>query len=613
MSASHRSYSTALVAACVAALTGCGQGSAPRGTSQEAQTFVSGLNQDMAALGREFNAAGWVQATYITADTQLINARANERSLEYFSRAVKEGRRFDGVQTDEATARALSLLKLSDMVSAPAPDDPVRRSELATLMARLEATYGEGKHCITRGGKQECRNIDELSAIIAKSRDYEALTEAWSGWHSVGAQMRSDYTRFVELANEGAGELGFDDLGAMWRSRYDMTPAAFEQEVERLWGQVKPLYEDLHCYARTQLAKKYGEDRVPAGKPIPAHLFGNLWAQQWNNIYEDILKPYPAVSRTSVDAELVRQRYSAERMTEQAESFYTSLGLPELPDTFWERSMLTRPRDREVVCHASAWHMNAKDDVRIKQCIIPNEEELGTIYHELGHVYYYLSYKDQPYIFQNGAHDGFHEAIGDTVLLSMTPGYLAQVGLGTRVAPSQEAVINEQMKMAADKIAFLPFGKLIDQWRWQVFSGDITPANYNEAWWKLREQYQGVAAPLPRSESDFDPGAKYHIPGNTPYTRYFLSFILQFQFHRALCEAAGFKGPLHECSVFGSKEAGAKFQAMLAAGASRPWAETLEKLTGTREMDASAIIEYFQPLTQWLKQKNTGQRCGWGA
>jgi peptidyl-dipeptidase A len=415
----------------------------------------------------------------------------------------------------------------------------------------------------------------------------------------------------VALANEGARELGYADLGSMWRSGYDMSPEAFEQKVERLWDQVKPLYEQMHCYTRAQLARKYGEDRVPAGKPIPAQLLGNLWAQQWNKIYDDVLKPYPAVAAPSVDSALKSQHYDALRMARSAESFYTSMGFRQLPASFWERSMLTRPRDREVVCHASAWHMDRNEDVRIKQCITPTEEDLQTIYHEMGHVYYDLSYKDQPFLFQGGAHDGFHEAIGDTIVLSMTPGYYASVGLAPKVKPSHETVINEQMKMAADKIAFLPFGKLVDQWRWQVFSGRIQPQDYNKAWWSLREKYQGVSAPLPRSEADFDPGAKYHVPGNTPYTRYFLSFILQFQFHRALCDAAGFKGPLHECSVHGSSEAGKRFQAMLAAGQSQPWPETLEKLTGSRQMDASAIIDYFQPLMGWLQDKNKNQQCGW--
>ncbi|MET0280566.1 MAG: M2 family metallopeptidase [Steroidobacteraceae bacterium] len=603
-----RSLPLALLAGGLAALAGCAP-QAPAPTSAEATAFAAKLNSDMAALGRESSAAGWVQATYINEDTQLLSARANERYLEYYSKAMAEAKRFEGVAMDAPTARTIEMLKRS--TSAPAPDDAAKRGELATIMARMEAQYGEGKYCTTKDGKETCQNIDQLSATIAKSRDYAALTEAWTGWHSVGAQMRGDYTRFVELANEGAKELGYADLGAMWRSRYDMGATDFEKEVERLWAQVKPLYDDLHCYARTQLAGKYGEDKVPAGKPIPAQLLGNLWAQQWNNIYDDVLKPYPAVSPPNLDAELARQHYDAKRMTQQAESFYTSLGMPKLPETFWERSMLTRPRDREVVCHASAWHMDAKEDVRIKQCIVPTKEELDTIYHEMGHVYYFLAYKDQPYLFEDSAHDGFHEAIGDTVVLSMTPGYMSQVGLGRKIPPSHEAVINEQMKMAADKIAFLPFGLLVDQWRWQVFSGKVAPADYNKAWWQLRERYQGVAPPVARSEADFDPGAKYHVPGNTPYTRYFLSFIVQFQFHKALCEAAGYKGPLNECSVFGSKEAGQKFWAMLQAGASQPWPDTLAKLTGTRQMDGSAILEYFAPLQAWLKQKNAGQQCGW--
>jgi peptidyl-dipeptidase A len=390
-----------------------------------------------------------------------------------------------------------------------------------------------------------------------------------------------------------------------------MGPAEFEAETERLWAQVKPLYDGLHCYARDRLQKKYGKDRVPDGKPIPAHLLGNMWAQQWNNIY-DLLEPYPGVSNLDVTAALKTQGYDAMRMARSAEAFYKSLGFPELPASFWERSMLTRPRDRDVVCYASAWNMDTHGDVRIKACIQPNEEELYTIYHELGHVYYYLSYLDQPFLFQDGAHDGFHEAIGDTINLSMTDGYLASVGLLPAGAKSsQESLINRQMKVAAEKIAFLPFGKLIDQWRGGVFSGAIKPENYNAAWWELRRKYQGVEAPVPRSEEDFDPGAKYHIPNNTPYTRYFLSFILQFQFHKALCDAAGWEGPLHECSVYGSAEAGRRFREMLALGASRPWQDALEKLTGTRQMDASAIIDYFQPLMDWLEEQNRGRECGW--
>jgi peptidyl-dipeptidase A len=586
-------------------LAGC-QKSDEQPPTETADEFIARVNREMAELSKEKSAAEWVQATYINNDTQQLTAKASDRYLEYFSRAVEQSKRYAGEQLKPETARAIELLKLD--VAAPAPKDPAKRTELTQITARMEATYGEGKYCPE--GPDSCRNLDELEEVLAKSRNYDELTEAWAGWHTISPPMRKDYERFVELANEGARELGYQDLGAMWRSNYDMPPDAFAQESERLWSQVKPLYDELHCYTRAQLAKKYGEERVPAGKPIPAQLLGNLWAQQWGKIY-DLIEPYKGVANLNVDAALKRQGYDARRMTESAETFYKSLGFPALPQTFWERSMLTRPRDREVVCHASAWHMDLASDVRIKQCIRPAEEDLVTIYHELGHVYYFLSYRDQPFLFQDGANDGFHEAIGDTVVLSMTPSYLSTIKLVGNIKPSPEALINQQMKLALDRIAFLPFGELVDQWRWKVFSGEVTPANYNAAWWRLREQYQGVAPPVPRSEEDFDPGAKYHIPGNTPYARYFIAYVLQFQFHRALCEAAGFKGPLHECSVFGSQAAGQRFREMLALGQSQPWQDTLEKLTGTREMDASAITEYFTPLTTWLKDRNQGQQCGW--
>ncbi|MEZ5497974.1 MAG: M2 family metallopeptidase [Steroidobacteraceae bacterium] len=596
-----------ICAALATAVAGCSPKPPAAAPEVGAEQFVADVNRDLTVLDRELEAADWVQSTYINVDTEHLNARANERMLAFVSERAGQAKQYAGDKLDASTARAINNLKLS--VSAPAPDDAAKRAELATIRSRLEAIYGAGKYC--PNGPESCRNLDQLSETLATSRNYDELTEAWTGWHSIAREMRPLYQRFVELGNEGARELGYDDLGVMWRAGYDMSPKQFDSETERLWEQVKPLYSALHCFARGRLAQRYGEDRVPAGKPIPAQLFGNMWAQQWNKIYDDLLKPYPAASIESADRGLRQKKWDAVQMTRSAESFYQSLGFPALPASFWERSMLTRPRDREVVCHASAWDMDDADDVRIKMCMQPTEEDLFTVYHELGHVYYFMAYRDQPKLFQGGAHDGFHEAIGDTVNLSVTPEYLRRIGLVGDVRPSQEAVINQQMKMALDKIAFLPFGRLIDQWRWRVFSGEIKPDDYNKAWWDLREKYQGIAPPVARSEADFDPGAKYHIPANTPYTRYFLSFVLQFQFHKALCQAAGYSGPLHECSIFGSTAAGEKFWAMLHEGSSEPWMDTMEKLTGKREMDGSAIVEYFAPLMQWLEKQNDGQRCGW--
>jgi peptidyl-dipeptidase A len=598
----------AAIAAAIAIGSGCSRdasqtAAAPKETADQ---FVERLNRELTELGREQAAAGWAYATFINMDTEFLNAKATERGLEYFSNAVEAAKQYENQKLSPATARTLLLLKLG--VAAPAPKDPAKRAELAAITSKMEGMYGAAKYCPK--GPESCKDQEQLTDVIANSRNYDELTEAWTGWHSTARPLRKEYVRFVELANEGAGELGFKDLGAMWRSGYDMPPDDFTKEAARLWGQVKPLYDSLHCYVRGKLQKTYGKDRVPDGKPIPAHLLGNMWAQQWGEIYP-LVEPYHGVTDLDISGALKKQKYDAVRMTQSAEAFYVSLGFPKLPQTFWERSLLTKPRDRDVQCHASAWHMDGKEDVRIKQCIEPTQEHLRTVYHELGHLFYDLSYNQQPYMFQGAAHDGFHEAIGDTVNLSMTPSYLHQIGLIGDVKRSPEATINQQMQLALDKVAFLPFGKLIDEWRWRVFAGEVKPENYNAAWWQLREQYQGVGAPVARTEEDFDPGAKYHVPANTSYTRYFLSYILQFQFHRALCEAAGNKGPLYECSVYGNTEAGKRFREMLALGQSQPWQDTLEKLTGTRQMDASAILDYFAPLQAWLKEQNQGQTCGW--
>ena len=578
-----------------------------KGTPAEADAFVKAVEGEARAIYPELSAAQWVSVTYINGDTQMLAAKANERFLSMVKRNVEASKRFDGVSLAPATERQLKLLKLSTPM--PAPADPAHLAELTAIATKLEGEYGAGKYCKDVGGKQECRDLGQLEDVLKTSRDYDAQLDAWRGWHDTARVMRGDYQRFAALVNEGSRELGYADTGEFWRAGYDMTPAEFSQETDRLWGQVKPLYDDLQCYVRGKLEQKYGEKGSIDGM-IPAHLTGNMWAQQWGNLW-DLLEPYPDAGGLDVEAGLKAQGYDHLKMVQRAEDFYRSLGFPALPKSFYEKSQFLQPRDRDVVCHASAWDMDLNGDVRIKMCIKPNEEDFSTIYHEMGHVYYYLAYNDKPFLFQGGAHDGFHEAIGDTIVLSMTPKYLNQIGLVGEQKQSHEALINAQLKMALDKVAFLPFGLLIDRWRWGVFDGSIAPENYNKAWWDLRAKYQGVAPAVARTETDFDPGAKYHVPGNTPYTRYFLADILQFQFHRALCESAGHEGPLNECSIYGNKEAGRRYWAMLQHGQSQPWPATLKELTGTEQMDATAIIDYFAPLQSWLKEQNKGKECGW--
>jgi len=574
-------------------------------SAETAKEFVTRIEAEGAILAKEIEAAYWVRNTYITPDTAILASKAGERSLAFQSSVVEQAKKFKGTDMDETTARAIELMLRGS--SAPAPNDPKLQAELASVLTEMEGKYGAGSYCNEKG---ECRELQELEAVLASSRDYDELLDVWQGWRTVSPAYRETYQRFVELGNQGAKDSGFEDLADAWKSNYDMSPAEFTTEARRLWDQVKPFYDELHCHVRAKLGEEYGEDKVPQDGPIPAHLLGNMWSQTWDNIYP-IMEPYKGVASLDVTASLKEQGYDELKMTQTAEGFFTSLGLPSLPESFYKNSMIKKPRDRNVVCHASAWDLDNGNDPRIKQCVEINEEQLSTLHHELGHIYYYLMYKDQPSTFKGGAHDGFHEAIGDTIVLSMTPSYLKEKGLIDEVVESNEATLNKQMKLALEKIAFLPFGKMIDEWRWKVFSGEIAPEDYNKGWWALRNEYQGIAPGVERTEANFDAGAKYHIPGNTPYTRYFLSFIMQFQFHKALCEKAGHEGPLHECSIYNNKDAGKALGDMLTMGQSKPWPEAMQALTGQSKMDGSAIIDYFAPLNAYLKEQNKGRQCGW--
>jgi peptidyl-dipeptidase A len=575
-------------------------------TVADAERFITQAETRLLDLWIKSGQASWVAENFITDDTEAISANADQAVKAATSELANQARKFDKLQLPPDVARKFKLLKLS--VDIPAPHDAAAQAELAKIAASLDGDYGKGTWC-PDDKKENCKQLPDIEKILANSRDPKELLSAWQGWHAIAPPMRQRYTRLVELGNQGAREMGFADVGAMWRSNYDMPPDDFSKELDRLWEQVRPLYVSLHAYVRWKLAEKYGKDVVPEDGPIPAHLLGNMWAQEWNNIYP-LLAPANAAAGPDVGAALQAKKIDAKGMVHYGEAFFTSLGFEPLPATFWERSLFTKPRDRDVVCHASAWSIDYKNDLRIKVCIEPTAENFATVHHELGHNFYQRAYNNLPPLFQNSANDGFHEAIGDTIALSITPEYLQKINLIGSVPPPSED-ISLLLQRSLEKIAFLPFGLLVDQWRWKVFSGEIKPADYNKSWWELRRKYQGVAPPVTRTEADFDPGAKYHVDANVPYTRYFLAFILQFQFHRALCKEAGYTGPLHRCSIYGNKAAGAKLAKMLAMGESRPWPEALEAMTGQRQMDATAILDYFAPLKKWLDEQNAGHKEGW--
>ncbi|HEY9090544.1 M2 family metallopeptidase [Parasphingorhabdus sp.] len=590
------------------AQTGSSQNSEAAPTAEDAKNFVAETEKKMFDYSVDASRVYWINSTYITDDTDALAAKVGAEGTTMAVQAAIDAAKYKDVQgLDPVTKRKLD--KLRGGIVLPAPTTEGAATELNTIATKLNSAYGKGKG--TLNGKEI--NGSDIEAAMGTNRNPEELSEMWESWHTnVGAPMKDDYARMVEIANEGAEELGFADVGAMWRSGYDMPADEFAELTDKLWAQVKPLYDEVHCYTRGKLNEKYGDEVQATTGPIRADLLGNMWAQEWGNIY-DIVAPEGAGDIGFDTTQLLTSKgYDATKMVKAGEGFFSSLGFEPLPDTFWKRSLFTKPADREVVCHASAWDIDNVDDIRIKMCIKVNGDDFVTIHHELGHNYYQRAYNKQSYLHLDGANDGFHEAIGDMVALSITPEYLVQVGLlDASKVPSADKDIGLLLRQAMDKVAFLPFGLLVDKWRWQVFSGDIQPAEYTKAWHDLKLEYQGITPPVERPADAFDPGAKYHIPGNTPYSRYFLARILQFQFYKAACETAGWTGPLHRCSFYGNKEVGAKLNKMLEMGASKPWPDALEAFTGTREMDGSAMISYFEPLMDWLKEENKGKSCGW--
>lgn len=577
-------------------------------SAAEAEAFLTRAEKDLFDFSIEGSRVSWINNTYITDDTDALAAKygeiGTEKSVQYALEAAKY-QNASGLSAE--SKRKLDILRGGLVL--PAPTKPGAAKELSEIATKLNSAYGKGKGTL----KGQQINGSDIEAEMGTNRNPEELKEMWVSWHdNVGGPMKNDYVRMAEIANEGARELGFADLGAMWRSGYDMPADDFAKLTDKLWLEVKPLYDELHTYVRAQLNQKYGDMVQGKTGAIRADLLGNMWAQEWGDIY-DVVAPAGSGDIGYDIGELLKAKKVDEiGMVKIGEGFFSSLGFAPLPDSFYARSQFLKPADREVVCHASAWDIDNVDDLRIKMCIKINSNDFITVHHELGHNYYQRAYNKQSYLHLNGANDGFHEAIGDAIALSITPDYLVQIGLlDASKVPSADKDNGLLLRQAMDKVAFLPFSVIVDKWRWGVFAGDIKPADYNTAWTKLRTQYQGIVPPVERPANAFDAGAKYHVPGNTPYTRYFLARILQFQFYKAACDTAGWKGPLHRCSFYGNKEVGKRLNAMLEMGASKPWPDALEAFTGSREMSGKAMLEYFAPLMKWLKAQNKGAKKGW--
>ena len=578
-------------------------------TISDVESFLEKVEQEDKTLGPVISSAYWISSNFITYDSQKIVADFGKRySLMSVERA-NEAATFDDLDLPEDMRRKLDLIKGGFVM--PAPLDEALAGELANIESELGAMYGLGEHCFS---ENDCYDLEAFEEIIDSSRNPAELLKAWTGWREIGKPMKDKYLRMVEIGELGAKDLGYDGLTDLWFSKYDMPAEDFLADTDRVWEEVKPLYDALQCHVRDKLNEEYGNDVVPPEGMLPAHILGNMWGQSWANIYDIVFEENPNTESIDLTSIIQERDLTEIEMVEIAEDFFLSLGFDPLPDTFWERSLFVKPQDRNVVCHASAWDLDpATKDIRIKMCIEKNAEDFVTIHHELGHIFYYQAYNDLPSVYRSGANDGFHEAVGDLLALSITPDYLTQIGFVTeeKAEAAEQDPVALLMKQALDGVVSLPWTLMLDKWRSGVFTGEITKDNLNSSWWELREKYQGITSPMERGEEYFDPGAKYHIPGNTPYTRYYLAKIMQYQFHEALCNEMGFEGPLHECSIYNNPEAGVKIRDMLAMGQSKPWQDAFEALTGERALSGTSILNYYKPLQEWLEKENEGRSCGW--
>ena len=596
----------------IVVISSCSSQQAPALNESDVETFLERVELEDKTLGPVASSAYWLQANFITYDSQKVVADYGKRFQLLALDRARQASTFDDVEVSEENRRKLNLIKNSFVM--PSPLDDALAGEIANIMAELDAMYGAGQHCF---GEGDCYDLEAFEGVIDNSRDPDELLKAWEGWRNIGTPMKDKYLRMVEIGNMGAKDLGYDGLTDLWFSQYDMPAEEFLAETDRVWDELKPLYDALHCHVRSELSEHYGEEVVPKEGVLPAHVLGNMWGQSWANVYDLVYTPDNPNASSGIDLTKILEEKNIDEieMTKIAENFFISLGFQPLPDTFWERSLFVKPQDRSVVCHASAWNLDADaNDLRIKMCIERNAEDFSTIHHELGHIFYYQAYNStQPSVFQSGANDGFHEAVGDLLALSITPEYYNKIGLISE-AEAKDATsdpISLLMQQALQGVVSVPWTLMLDKWRAGVFSGETSESELNDSWWELREYYQGIGVPRERGADAFDPGAKYHIPGNTPYTRYYLAQILQYQFHESLCNQMGFEGPLHECSIYDNELAGKKLRAMLSLGQSQEWQVALEALTGKRTLSGKSMLNYYQPLKDWLDVQNTDRTCGW--
>ncbi|XP_030764811.1 angiotensin-converting enzyme-like isoform X2 [Sitophilus oryzae] len=514
---------------------------------------------------------------------------------------------------DPIARRQIKMLVMNS--KATLSDD--KYNEIYHLISEMKDLYSHARICPYSSNPYKNESIycdldvEDAKRIIAKSRDTRELLHVWREWHDrTGPNMKNKFMRYVELANQAARFNGFQDASEEMQFVYE-TPD-FEDNLAQTIQQILPLYKELFAYVRTKLYDKYGPEVVRAEGPLPAHILGDLWAQDFSNIH-DLVTPFPEFGNIDATAEMLRQGFTPLRIFQMAEEFYTSLGLKPMPPEFWRYSMIEKPTARRVQCTASAWDFCNKIDYRIKQCTEVNMKNLIDTHHEMAHIEYYLYYSDQPFLYRDGSNPGFHEAVANAIILSVfNPTHFYRMGLSNNKTEGYEHNINFLMLMALRKVAYAPFAYIVDQWRYQIFRQGVMKMNSD--WWSLRLRFQGVVPPIPRTESHFDAAAKRHIPADISYVKYYVALLLEFQIHEAMCSAAGHTGPLHTCDVYRSREAGRVLSDVLRVGKASHWQNVIKMLTRgkSEKLSAEPMLNYFEPLLLWLREANKKEPIiGW--
>ncbi|XP_053436341.1 angiotensin-converting enzyme 2 [Nycticebus coucang] len=586
-------------------------------TEEQAKTFLDNFNREAEELSHQGALASWNYNTNITEENvQKMNEAEGKRSAFYEEQSkLSQTYPLEGIQ-NRTVKRQLKALQQRGS-SALSAD---KNKRLSTILNAMSTIYSTGKVC-KPNNPQECLLLEPgLEEIMANSRDYSERLWAWEGWRAeVGKQLRPLYEEYVDLKNEMARANNYEDYGDYWRADYDAegedgydyNRSQLIEDVEHIFTQIKPLYEHLHAYVRTKLMNTYPSHISPTGC-LPAHLLGDMWGRFWTNLYS-LAVPFEQKPNIDVTDAMVSQGWDAQRIFKEAENFFVTVGLPRMTQGFWQNSMLTEPEDgQKVVCHPTAWDLG-KGDFRIKMCTKVTMDDFLTAHHEMGHIQYDMAYAVQPFLLRSGANEGFHEAVGEIMSLSAaTPKHLQSIGLlPPDFQDDNETEINFLLKQALTIVGTLPFTYMLEKWRWMVFKGEIPKDQWMKKWWEMKQEIVGVVEPMPHDETYCDPASLFHVSNDYSFIRYYTRTIYQFQFQEALCQAAQHQGPLHKCDISNSIEAGQKLLNMMSLGKSEPWTLALENVVGTRNMNVSPLLTYFEPLFTWLKEQNRNSFVGW--